>query len=85
MLAVTQIENTEATVYTCPSEKTAFIYVDVFSTSASFVEMTVKINDVVYWSGSMVVWSCKLSLDAGDTVKISTPAQVNVFVHGIEV
>ena len=88
MLAITQIENTEAVVYTCPDGKTAFIYVDVVSNDGSDVSITIKVGDgetdYTYWTGTTDFVSAKLVLTAGDVVKVATTGTVNVFVHGQE-
>jgi len=88
MLARTQIVNTEASVYTCPSGKTAYIYVDVVSDDGSDVSITIKVGDgetdYTYWAGTTDFVSAKLVLTAGDVVKVATTGTVNVFVHGQE-
>jgi len=84
MLAQTTINNTEQTVYTCPTGKKAYIFLRVYSPSVSTV--TVKINDITYFSDSFDgVLIEKLSLDAEDTIKVSTDSAVNVFMDGMEV
>jgi len=86
MLNVIQINNqTDVTVYTCPTGKKAFIFVDVFPVTP--IDVTIKVNGVVYWSGSSVAdqISAKMVLSGGDVVSVSSSGQVNVFVHGQEI
>jgi len=88
MLARTQINNTTANVYTCPSGKKAYIYVDVSSNDGSQVSMTVSVGDgttfYTYWTGTTNFLSLKLVLDGGDVVRVGATGVVNVFVYGIE-
>jgi len=88
MLARTQLNNTTASVYTCPSGKKAYVYVDVASDDGSNVSMTVSIGDgttfYTYWTGTTNFLSLKLVLDGGDVVRVGTSGVVNVFVYGIE-
>ena len=88
MLARTQINNATADVYTCPSGKKAYVYVDVASNNGSNVSMTVSIGDgttfYTYWTGTTNFLSLKLVLDGGDVVRVGTTGVVNVFVYGIE-
>jgi len=84
MFAQTTINNTEQTVYTCPTGKKAYIFLRIYVPSVSIV--TVKINNTTYFSDIFDgVFIEKLSLDAGDTIKVSTDSEVNVFVDGMEV
>lgn len=84
MLAVATVNNTEQTVYTVPAGKNAMIYLSVFSPNAS--SLTVKINNVVYFSSQSVdFFQEKFLLNAGDAISIATAGQVNVFVYGMEV
>lgn len=84
MLAIATINNTEQTVYTVPSGKKAYVYVDVFSPNAS--SLTLKINNVVYYHEQSVVFvSFKLCLTSNDAVRVGSNGQVNVFIHGMEV
>lgn len=85
MLSSVSLSNTEQTVYTVPSGKKALVYVDIYASSSN-TPMTLKINNLNYYSGNITgVFSVKLALTSGDTVKVSTTGTVNVFVHGIEV
>ena len=88
MLARMQLSNTTADVYTCPSGKKAYVYVDVASNDGSEVGMTVSIGDgttfYTYWTGTTNFLSLKLVLDGGDVVRVGTTGVVNVFVYGIE-
>lgn len=88
MLARMQINNTTANVYTCPSGKKAYVYVDVVSNDGSNVSMMVSIGDetafYTYWTGTTNFLSLKLVLDGGDVVRVGTTGLVNVFVYGIE-
>jgi hypothetical protein len=88
MLARTQLNNTTANVYTCPSGKKAYVFVDVASDNGSQVSVTLSIGDgttfYTYWTGSTNFLSVKLVLDGGDVVRVSTNGVVNVFVYGIE-
>jgi len=84
MLAQTTINNIEKIVYTCPTDKKAYIFLRIYAPSVSTV--TVKINDITYFSDNFDgVLIEKLSLDAGDTIKVSTDSAVNVFIDGMEV
>jgi hypothetical protein len=88
MLATTRLNNTTANVYTCPSGKKAYIFVDVASDNGNSVSMTVSIGDgttfYTYWTGATNFLSAKLVLDGGDVVRVATTGVVNVFVYGIE-
>jgi len=88
MLARTQINNTSANVYTCPSGKKAYVYVDIASNDGSNVSITVSIGDgttfYTYWTGTTNFLAVKLVLDGGDVVRVGTTGVVNVFVYGIE-
>jgi len=88
MLARTQISNATANVYTCPSGKKAYVFVDVVSNDGSQVSVTLSIGDETnfqtYWTGETNFLSVKLVLDGGDVVRVSTDGLVNVFVYGIE-
>jgi len=88
MLARMQINNTTANVYTCPSGKKAYVYIDVASNDGNEVSMTVSIGDgttfYTYWTGTTNFLSLKLVLDGGDVVRVGTTGVVNVFVYGIE-
>jgi hypothetical protein len=88
MLARVQLSNTTANVYTCPSGKKAYVYVDVASDDGSDVSITVSIGDgttfYTYWTGTTNFLSLKLVLDSGDVVRVGTTGVVNVFVYGIE-
>jgi hypothetical protein len=88
MLARLQVNNTTANVYTCPSGKTAYVYVDIASNNGSSVSVTVQIGDgttfYTYWTGSTNFLSVSLVLTSGDVVRVSTSGVVNVFVHGKE-
>jgi hypothetical protein len=88
MLARTQISNATANVYTCPTGKKAYVFVDVASDDGSQVDLTLSIghgtNFLTYWTGVTNFLSVKLVLDSGDAVRVSTNGVVNVFVHGIE-
>lgn len=81
MLAETTINNTEVSVYTVPSGKQAYIYLDVYSSLGS--GFTVKINNREYFSEVTAVFTrFRLCLTAGDVVRVGTSGTVNVFVHG---
>jgi len=82
MLANTQVNNSTATVYTCPSGHSAFVFVDIASNSGSSVSFTISVNSTLYWTGSTNFISAKLVLNSGDTISVSTTSIVNVFVHG---
>jgi len=88
MLARLQINNTTANVYTCPSGKISYVYVDIASNDGSYVNMTVQVGDgttfYTYWTGSTNFLSVLLVLTGGDVVRVSTSSVVNVFVHGRE-
>jgi hypothetical protein len=88
MLARVQLNNTTADVYTCPSGKKAYVYVDVASNNGSNVNITVSVGDgttfYTYWTGTTSFLSLKLVLDGGDVVRVGTNGVVNVFVYGIE-
>jgi hypothetical protein len=88
MLARTQLNNTTANVYTCPSGKKAYIFVDVASNDGSNVNITVSIGSgttfYTYWTGTTNFLSAKLVLDGNDVVRVGTTGVVNVFVYGIE-
>jgi len=84
MLAQITINNTEQTVYTCPTGKKAYVFLRIYSPSTSTV--TIKINDITYFADSLAgLFTEKFSLDAGDTIKVSSNSQINVFVDGMEV
>ena len=84
MLANTTINNTEQTVYICPTGKKAYIFLRLYSPSTSTV--SIKVNDIIYFSDSLAgLFIEKFSLDAGDTIKVSTDLEVNVFIDGMEV
>ena len=84
MLAQATINNTEQTVYTCPTGKKAYVFLRVFAPSTSIV--TIKINDLTYFSDSFTgLFIEKFSLDAGDTIKVGSNSQINVFIDGMEV
>ncbi len=85
MLAVMSLNNeTDRVVYAVPTNKKAVVYVDLWAVSANS-NVTIKINNVVYFTGNVAdKLSLKLALDAGDNIKITTPGQINVFVHGLE-
>jgi hypothetical protein len=88
MLAKTQLNNTTADVYTCPSGKKAYVYIDVASNDGSEVSITVSVGDgttfYTYWTGTTNFLSLKFVLDGGDVVRVGTNEVVNVFVYGIE-
>jgi hypothetical protein len=89
MLARQQITNTEATVYTCPSGKTAVLRITVTSPNGSNVPITIKIGDgttnLVFWTATTnFVRTDPIWLTAGDVIKVSTTGTVNVFVDGKE-
>lgn len=85
MLATQAINNqSDVTVYTCPTGKKAMIFVDAFPISQA-PSFTLKINNYIYYTDTLVeLISVKLSLTEGDTIKVSSDGQVNVFVHGLE-
>ena len=87
MLAITNINNEEREVYTCPEGKSAYIFLDIFCTgSGNVADVTIKINDTIYFSDVVDVFlSVKLSLTAQDVIKISTTSTLNAFIHGTEV
>lgn len=83
MISQVSIDNSESTVYTVPTGKSAMIFVEVNPTSTE-PTCTIKINNMVYWTGVLYGFlSSKISLTEGDVVKVSSDGQVNVFVHGI--
>jgi len=88
MLAIMQIVDTEETVYTCPSGKKAFVYVDIASNDGTPASITIKVGTgesfYVYWIGSAEFVSAKLALTAGYGVRVAATGTVNVFVHGME-
>jgi len=88
MLAILQVNNTTTNVYTCPADKTAYVYVDIASDNGSSVSFTVSVGDGTtfynYWVGSTNFLSVSLILGGGDVVRVSTSGIVNVFVHGKE-
>jgi len=84
MLAQTTVNNEEKTVYTCPTGKKAYVFLRIYAPSTSIV--TIKINDLTYFSDSFNgLFIEKFSLDAGDTIKVGSNSQINVFVDGMEV
>jgi len=89
MLARLQVNNTTTNVYTCPSGKTAYVYVDIASDSGSSVNFTVSVGNGTtfynYWVGSTTFLPLMMTLNSGDVIRVSTTAVVNVFVHGREV
>jgi hypothetical protein len=88
MLARVQLNNTTTNVYTCPSDKKAYVFVDVASNNGSNVDITISIGSgttfYTYWTGTTNFLSVKLVLDGGDVVRVGTNGVVNVFVCGIE-
>ena len=89
MLGRQQITNTTATVYTCPTGKTAVVRITVASNDGSTVPITIKIGDgttnLVFWTASTnFVRTDPIWLTAGDVVQVSTTGTVNVFVDGKE-
>jgi hypothetical protein len=89
MLARTQINNTETTVYICPSGKTAVVRITVTSDDGSTVPITIKIGDgttnLVFWTFTTnFVRTDPIWLTSGDVVIVSTTGTVNVFVDGKE-
>jgi len=89
MLARLQINNATTNVYTCPSGKTAYVYVDVASNDGTSVSFNVQIGNgttfYTYWTGSSSFLSLSLILNSGDVVRVGTSGIVNVFVHGKEI
>jgi len=89
MLARLQINNATTNVYTCPSGKTAYVYVDVASNDGNPVSFDVQIGDgttfYTYWTGSTSFLSLSLILNSGDVVRVGTSGVVNVFVYGREI
>ena len=84
MLAQATINNTEQTVYTCPAGKKAYVFLRVYAPSVSI--LTIKINDLTYFSDSFTgLFIEKFSLDAGDTIKVGSNSQINIFIDGMEV
>jgi hypothetical protein len=84
MLAQATINNTEQTVYTCPAGKKAYVFLRIYSPSTSTV--TIKINDIIYFADSLAgLFIEKFSLDAGDTIKVGSNSQINIFIDGMEV
>jgi hypothetical protein len=89
MLARQQIANAEATVYTCPSGKTAVLRITVTSNNGTDVPITIKIGDgttnLVFWTATTnFVRTDPIWLTAGDVVRVATTGTVNVFVDGKE-
>lgn len=88
MLARLQVNNTTTDIYTCPSGKTAYVYVDIASNDGASVSFNVQIGDgttfFTYWTGSTTFLSLLLILNGGDVVRVGTSGVVNVFVHGKE-
>jgi hypothetical protein len=89
MLARLQVNNATTDVYTCPSGKTAYVYVDIASNDGTSVSFNVLVGDgtafYTYWTGSSSFLSLSLILNGGDVVRVGTSGVVNVFVHGKEV
>lgn len=84
MLAITNVNNEEKVVYTVPSGKNAYIYIDIHIVSGG--TLTIKINDMIYFSDTPIEnVSIKLALTSEDVMKISFTGQANIFVHGMEV
>ncbi len=84
MLAQTTINNTEQTVYTCPANKKAYVFLRIYAPTTCTI--TIKINDLAYFSDNLIgLFIEKFSLDAGDTIKVASNSQVNVFIDGMEV
>jgi hypothetical protein len=86
MLAMTQVVNTTTNVFTCPSGKTTFAYVDVTSNNGSQIPITINIGNgstfYTYWTGTTNFITVKLVLSSGDIIQVSTTGTVNVFVQG---
>ena len=89
MLTRLQVNNATTDVYTCPSGKTAYVYVDIASNDGTPVSFNVKIGNgttfYTYWIGSTNFLSLSLILNDGDIVRVETSSVVNVFVHGKEI
>jgi len=89
MLARLQVNNATTNVYTCPSGKTAYVYVDIASNNGFSVSFDVQIGDgttfYTYWNGSTSFLSMSLILNSGDVVRVGTSDIVNVFVYGKEI
>jgi hypothetical protein len=84
MLAQATINNTEQTVYTCPANRKAYVFLRIYAPTTSTI--TVKINNLTYFSDSLTgLFIEKFSLDAGDTIKVGSNSQINVFIDGMEV
>jgi len=85
MLATTTVNNKEKVIYTVPSGKTAYVYVDIYLHTTG--SLTVKINDLIYFADTptMKMISIKLIMNSGDTLKVAYTGQANLFVHGTEV
>jgi hypothetical protein len=84
MLAQATINNTEQTIYTCPANKKAYVFLRIYAPTTSTI--TIKINNLTYFSDSFTgLFIEKFSLDAGDTIKVGSNSQINVFVDGMEV
>jgi hypothetical protein len=86
MLAMTQVSNTTTNVYTCPSNSTAYVFMDIVSPNAQSVSLTVSVGNgstfYTYWTGYTNFISLKLVLTGGDIIRVSTTDTVNVFVSG---
>jgi len=84
MLAQATINNTEQTVYTCPADKKAYVFLRIYAPTISTI--TIKINDLIYFSDTFAgLFIEKFSLDAMDTIKAGSNSQINVFIDGMEV
>ncbi len=88
MKASVTLENVnDYVVYTVPGGTKALLFVELYSLSEDLFDpyVVVKINDLVYVDGYLDGReSFKLTLDGGDTIKVSVSGRkVNVFIHGI--
>ena len=85
MLAVQTISNTNLTIYTVPTGKKAYVYVDIFAPTAG--DLSVIVNNKTYFSKQSFSGyiSFKLSLTSADSIALYFSGTCNVFVHGEEV
>jgi len=84
MLASVSLNNEERVVYTVPPNKTAMVFLHVFSPSES--QITIKINNLVFFSGALISFvSDRLILQENDVITVATDGNANVFVFGLEV
>lgn len=85
MLAVQTVSNTNLTLYTVPTGKKAYVYVDIFAPASG--DLSVMVNNKTYFSKQSFSGhiSLKLSLTSADSIAVSFTDTCHVFIHGEEV